>query len=147
MQQFRPDIEAFERRTRRRVCCEISFLLILLVFFLLPISDDVPEALEWAVIVSGVLYILVGVAMYAKSKRMVEQFSISLLEGVLSYTTGDVVRTVPYKDIEISRVKRDSQSVSAVYLRTPFGQSLVIKNLQDMDGFYARLRDHLSKPS
>ncbi len=145
MQQFRPDVKAFVSRSRRRVFYELVFLGLLLLFFYLPLLDNVPESLEWIIIGSVILYILFGVAMYPSAKRTVERFSISLLDNSLSYTTGELVRLVPYEDIHISSVKKDSDSVIAVRLRTVFGQTLTIRDLKGMDDFYQKLRSHLDE--
>ena len=143
MQQFRPDVEAFVRRSRRRISYEIAFLSILLLFFISPLSHGVPELLQWSTFGGVTLYIVFGLAMYPNSKNTVERFSISLLENALTYTTGDLVRSIPYKDLQISSVKKHLDSVTAVRLRMAFGQSITIRDLKEMDEFYKRLCSHL----
>jgi hypothetical protein len=68
------------------------------------------------VLVLFIAYILFGLAYYPKAKSIAQNFSIRLTGEALGYSSQGVLKQIPYRDLEISKVTMKNGEVVAICL-------------------------------
>ena len=142
MQVFKSNSSEFYRKTRTRVIFEVLVFCLLAVFFFTDQTVWLPELLKWTILIVVAAYILLGLAFYPKAKSFSQSFVVSLKDDALCFTKGDGPGRIPYSDLIITDVKKKSDEITTISLRTNIGQKIDLRGLENMQGLYKGLIDH-----
>jgi hypothetical protein len=134
----------FERRARRRVLYEILVLILTASYFASSGSSRIPTWVEWTVIALIVSYIAGGLLMHRRAKAIAENFFISLSADGLVFFDGTAQRQLDYRYLRISKVKKDNDEVTEIWLRTPFRQTIKLRDLENMSELHEQLVSYLA---
>lgn len=139
MREYKTNCNEFARRTRHRVFIEISFIVLVGIFFWSKYSTGLPEWLKLTVILIAVMYVLLGLVLYPNAKSVAGKFTIYLSNESLRFSGNGETRNLPYSDLVISKVLRKHGEVVEIRLKTTFSQTIKLRGLENMEELYSEL--------
>ena len=114
----------------------------MITFFWSDYSDWLPAWIKITSFVILLAYILLGIALYPRAKKEVENFSISLLEDAVIFPAGNGLGKIPYADITILNTKTKHEEIYSISIRTRSGGKIKLKGLDNMTELYKGLIEH-----
>jgi hypothetical protein len=129
--------------TLRRVAKEVSVLIVLAIYFLSDWSIQIPSWLEISILGLIGAYILGGLLLYPKARKVAEGFYVYLMDDALGFPVRGHTKTIPYGDLRIKKVKIKNGQIRTIYLSSVFHGTIKLQGLESMNELYERLARQL----
>lgn len=131
------------KRTIFELLLFISLAFVMFFYF----SDVISDWVKFLILFIAALYIIFNLCDYKKTKKISENFCLTIEDSALACFDGNKTYRLPYSELSIVKVTRKKTNIDKIKIKikSDHGPAITLKNIENMDDLYNSLLERIEE--